>query len=433
MLPVVALLACASRPGADPAAAVDSSRAFQRSAQRALAAGDLAGYLADVRRAAALRPHHPTLLYHLARAYVMKDSVSRGLASLQRLAAMGIAVEPGRDSGFSRIRGDPAFASLGERFAANAAPTAHSTLAFTLHGERAFLPEGVALDPRTGTFYVGSVHLRRIVRVREGVADPFAPDAALWSVMGMAVDTARDLLWAATSAVAAGAGTDSAEIGRAAIVALDLGTGARRGWFPAPDDGKPHWLGDLTLTPDGEVLTSDSRTPAVYRLRTLEGVLERVPLEGRLLSPQGLVPSADGRALYLADYALGIVRIDLVSGATRVLPYPEDATLLGVDGLYRRGRTLIGIQNGISLHRLVAMRLNAAGSGIERVTVLEANHPRFDEPTLGILRADTLFYVANSGWERFSDPGTPAAASEPSILKLVLAVDGDGPPRAGSR
>jgi sugar lactone lactonase YvrE len=177
------------------------------------------------------------------------------------------------------------------------------------------------------------------------------------------------------------------------------------------------------VAPNGDVITSDSRTPAVYRLRTLDGVLEPIALRGRLLSPQGLATSADGRALYLADYALGIVRIDLSNGAMTVLPYPEDATLLGVDGLYRHGRTLIGIQNGVSPHRVVAMALNPDGKRIDRVVVLEANHPLFAEPTLGVLRGDTLFYVANSEWERFSDPGTADSASEPRVLRLVLPVD----------
>jgi sugar lactone lactonase YvrE len=238
--------------------------------------------------------------------------------------------------------------------------------------------------------------------------------------MGMTVDTARNLLWAATSAVAEGGHTDSADIGHAAVVALDLATGTRRGWYPAPEDGHAHWLGDLTLAPNGEVITSDSRTPAVYRLRSLDGTLEPVPLHGRLVSPQGLATSPNGRVLYLSDYSLGVVRIDLGTGAMTVLPYPDDATLLGVDGLYRHGRTLIGIQNGVAPHRVVAMTLNEDGTRIRRVTVLEANHPLFVEPTLGTLSGDTLFYVANSEWERFSNSSAADSASEPRVLRLVL-------------
>lgn len=388
-----------------------------------MAKDDLPGYLANVREALALRPHHPTLLYHLARAYVVNDSVGAGLEALEHLAAMGIAVRPQRDSGFLRAWELPRFASVRDRFTANAGPTDRSRLAFTLTGERAFLPEGVTLDSRTGTFYVGSVHQQRIVQVRDGETRSFAPGAALWSVMGMTVDTARDLLWVATSAVSEGRETDSADVGRAAVAALDLATGTRRGWYPAPNDGHEHWLGDLIQAPNGDIIASDSRTPALYRLRALDGALESVTLQGSLSSPQGLTMTADGRAIYLADYALGPVRIDRETGEILPLAYPDDATLLGMDGLYRRGRTLIGIQNGVRPHRIVAMTLNRAGTAIERVTVLEANHPLFAEPTLGTLHADTLFYVANSQWGLFTDTASAATATEPRILRLPLPPD----------
>jgi hypothetical protein len=234
----VAVVACGTQSTPDRASVVERSRTFERAADSGLARGNPASYLANVREAAALRPHHPTLVYHLARAYVMNDSITRGLAMLDRLAAMGIAVRPQRDSGFVRLWHHPAFVSLLERFAANATPTEHSTLAFTLAGERAFLPEGVTLDPRTGTFYVGSVHQQRIVQVQDGIARPFASAEAFWSVMGMAVDTACNLLWAATSSVAEGNDTDSADVGRAAIVALDLTTERVAGGTRHPMTGR---------------------------------------------------------------------------------------------------------------------------------------------------------------------------------------------------
>jgi sugar lactone lactonase YvrE len=403
----------------DPSTPVLQSRALARAADSALNSGDLRTYLADAREAARLRPQHPSLLYHLARAYVLNDSLEQGLHALARLAAMGIAVHPRGDTTFAALRGRAAFDSLCDRFDANGRPAAHSTLAFTLTGQSAFLPEGLARDPRTGAFYVGSVHQHRIVRWDDGVARTFAPGATLWSAMGMAVDTARGLLWVATSAVAEG-GADSTTIGRAALAAFDLASGARRGWYPAPEDGDPHWFGDLTLADDGDVFTTDSRTPAVYRLRSLAGSLERLALPGHLQSPQGLAMAAGGRDLFVADYALGIVRIEPGRATMAVLPCPDTVTLLGIDGLYRDHNTLIGIQNGVSPHRVVRIVLDAAGTAIRSVEVLEASHPLFAEPTLGVVQHDTLFYVANSEWGRFDAAGDPARASPPRILALSL-------------
>ena len=37
--------------------------------------------------------------------------------------------------------------------------------------------------------------------------------------------------------------------------------------------------------------------------------------------------------------------------------------------------------------------------------MLERAHPRYDEPTLGVLVDEDLFYIANSQWERFGEDG----------------------------
>ena len=105
---------------------------------------------------------------------------------------------------------------------------------------------------------------------------------------------------------------------------------------------------------------------------------------------------------------------------------PDDVTLLGIDGLACYGDDLIAVQNGVRPHRVVRFVVNAAADGVERAEVLEANHPRFEEPTLGTVVGDTYFYVANSPWNRFDRDGNlPEAATlkAPVILKIELARD----------
>ena len=53
-----------------------------------------------------------------------------------------------------------------------------------------------------------------------------------------------------------------------------------------------------------------------------------------------------------------------------------------------------------------------------------ANLPEFDEPTLGVVHGDELYFVANSHWNRFDrDNRLPEGLSGPIILKLSLAQD----------
>ena len=55
--------------------------------------------------------------------------------------------------------------------------------------------------------------------------------------------------------------------------------------------------------------------------------------------------------------------------------------------------------------------------------MLERAHPRYDEPTLGVVVAGELYYIANSQWERFGQDGTVAdstALQRPVVLRLPL-------------
>jgi hypothetical protein len=57
------------------------------------------------------------------------------------------------------------------------------------------------------------------------------------------------------------------------------------------------------------------------------------------------------------------------------------------------------------------------------VTVLERAHSRYDEPTLGVVVGDALYYVANSQYGALRDDGTldDARLKEPTILRMPLA------------
>src|SRR5512143_2415184 len=72
------------------------------------------------------------------------------------------------------------------------------------------LVEDVAWDARTATWYISSVHQRRILAIgRDGQIRDFVPAGGdgLWAAFAMAIDTARNLLWVTTAATPEGLGT----------------------------------------------------------------------------------------------------------------------------------------------------------------------------------------------------------------------------------
>jgi hypothetical protein len=266
------------------------------------------------------------------------------------------------------------------------------------------------------------VRQRLILRVdRARQPHPFADrSAGLWAALGLAVDAPRRRLWVATAAMPEMADALPADEGRSALVALDLGTGRPLGRYELPA-GRPHVLGDVIVGPGGDVFTTDSTSPALYRLPVNGGALEPIAAGEPFVSPQGLALSADGKRLFVADYAKGIFAVEIDSRRVRLLDAARTAGILGIDGLYGAGDSLIGVQNGTAPPRL--LRLAVEGDRIASVEVVDAGHPSAPDPTLGVVVGNRFFYIGNSQWESARPGGRmdPAVRQEdPTILQVEL-------------
>jgi sugar lactone lactonase YvrE len=419
-------LACATPARAaaqdDP---VLASRAAYQQAVKAYEAHDVPAFLARAREAQRLRPDHGGVTYALASACAMSGDTAGAFAMLRRFARLGYTADIMADSDLAPLRSLPAFEVVRRSLARNAEPVMRSQAAFTLP-ERDLLTEGIAWDARTGAFFVGSVHHRKILRVdRSGrVAQFVAPSRdGLWAPLGMRADSARGLLWVATTALPQMVGYDSADAGRSGLYAFDLATGALRGRYLLPRDGAMHALGDVVITRAGDVYASDSRGPAIYRVRAGADTLEEFLRSPLLLSAQGMAFDRDERTMYVADYARGLLRVDLATREIQPVPAADGVLALGIDGLYAAGHDLIGVQNGVAPYRVVRLHLDGEGRRIVSADVLERARPDYAEPTLGVVVRGALYYVANSQWEQFREDGTIAAPGElkaPLVLRLPL-------------
>jgi sugar lactone lactonase YvrE len=168
-------------------------------------------------------------------------------------------------------------------------------------------------------------------------------------------------------------------------------------------------LGDVIVAPNGDVFTTDSTSPALYRLPANGRALEVMAAAEPFVSLQGLALSADGKRIFVADYAKGIFAVDIESRRVRLLDAPSTAGILGIDGLYRAGDALIGVQNGSAPPRL--LRLAVDGERITSVEVVDAGHPSAPDPTLGVVVGNRFYYVGNSQWES----ARPGGQVDPSV------------------
>jgi hypothetical protein len=403
---------------------LDSRRASQ-AAIHAYQAHDYPSFLAHAKEAERLRPAHGGVIYNLACAYALTGDTAAALAMLNRYASLGYVADVAADSDLAALRGTSGLEQVRQRLARNEAPLVRSAVAFTLP-ENDLLTEGIAYDPKEKTFYLGSVHHRKIVRVdRAARVSDFVTEGrdSLWAPLGMRVDPVRRVLWVAVSALPQMTGFALSDSGRSGVFRYDLASGRLTGRFLVPPDGAEHALGDVTISRRGDVYASDSRSPAIYRVRAGADSLERFLTSPLLLSAQGMALTPDERTMYLADYSRGILRIDLTSRAVTLLPTSTTVLALGIDGLYLVDGRLVGIQNGVEPHRVVGLTLSPAGDSITASEVLERAHPRYAEPTLGVIVGRDLCYVANSQWERFGEDGHIADSSAllpPTVLRLRL-------------
>lgn len=378
----------------------------------------------NMKQALALRPNYGLYTYYIAIGYALDGNREEAIGWLNRLAEMGLVYNVAANEDFKSLRETNEFKAVLDKFRRNAQPSGNSVTAFTF-AEKGLVPEGLAYDPVEGTFYIGSVYKRKIVKVNAaGEAKDFsAPADGLWSVMGMRVDAARRLLWVCTASHQQMMNYDAAEKGLSGIYKYNLKTGELLKKYLLPSQVKGHWLGDLVLNSQGDVFATDSVSPAIYFLNRKTDSLELFLESNAFVNPQGLAFSADGKRLFMADYLKGVFAIDVKTKALSLLTPAGGSTMLGIDGLYYHRGKLIAVQNGVNPNRLVQMSLDKRAASITRFEVLEANNPSFDEPTLGVLDGDNLFYIANSQWGMIDEKGNLGAEDklkQPIIMKLKL-------------
>jgi streptogramin lyase len=344
--------------------------------------------------------------------------------ALTLLADMGLTVELS-DSDFTAVRDAPAVRAVAARLTANAAPLIRSTVAATLV-EPDFWPEGISHDAHRGVWYVASVRHRKVARIdRKGGAHDFITEGqdSLWAALGVRADPEHSTLWVTTAAIPQMAGYVAADSGRSGIFAFDLESGKLKARYLLPASAAGHLLGDLVVAPNGDVYATDSRDPAIWKIPRDSTRAEQFLRHPLFRSLQGPVLDPSGKTLYVADYSVGVLAIELASRAVRALPTPPRSTALGIDGLVWYRGSLIGVQNGVAPARVVRLRLDPAGQRIENVEVLDRHLPLAAEATIGTVWGDRYFYVANSQWEAYDNAGRlkPGVRLEPlRILELRL-------------
>jgi hypothetical protein len=397
---------------------------YYKEAVNAYKSKDYAASLANFTKAVELVPNYPRMIYNIAVLQTLLDNKTAAMKTLNQLADMGLIFAVDKDESFNPLKDTAEFKALLTKFESNKTPLVKSVRAFTID-EKGLIAESIAYDPTTETFYLSSVHKRKIISLdRSGAVKTFADEqSGLWSVLGMKVDAKRRHLWVTSSAFSQMLNFKKDEEGFAGIFKFDLTTGKLIKKYILPNTPKHHALGDLVVNANGDVFATDSLTPTVYAVRSQQDELELFIESEQFASPQGLTFSDDEKHLFVADYARGIFDLDVKTKKVVYLTPPTNATLHGIDGLYFYKGSLIATQNGINPNRVIRISLSPDLKQFKSFAVIEANNPLFDEPSLGLINKDDFYFIANSQWGKISDDGKLAPAEKlqnPLILRVKL-------------
>lgn len=413
----------AAREADAPSTPQTLARDMFAQANRAMADGDYEAARRLLEAALDLKPAHPAILRGLATVARRAGRPEDAFLALEQLAGAGLTLDIDPFAEFLEDADQERFSALTRALAANAAPVGRAEAVARIDRGGALI-EGVAIDIETDRLFLSSVTGREIL-----LLEPFARDTpevfadrddGLWSVFGLAVDDRTRVVWAGSAAIDQ-TPLDEGETGGTALFAFDLVTGDLYRRYEI--DGAVQ-IADFTVR-DGTVYATDSGAPRVYVLDSVSGELEVLAEDPRFVSLQGAALARG--ALYVADYATGLWRIDLGDRSVSLVRAGAES-LIGIDGLRQtRDGRLIAVRNGSLPHQVMAIDLDPEGRAVASTQVLLRGHPDMGgdlaEPTLVDTADGRAWLVANAAWPRHTAQADGSPQGEPAptvILELDL-------------
>jgi sugar lactone lactonase YvrE len=206
----------------------------------------------------------------------------------------------------------------------------------------ALYPETIEYEPARDRFLLGSFRGGAIYAVsRDGTATVLVDDPRLCSVLGIAVDRARNRVWAVNSDLGASAKPSAAGPKHlAAVAAYDLTTGQPLLYVDvAPLHPGPHLLNGIALDTAGNAYVSDSFSPVLYKLDTAGHAsvfLQSEQFIGDGINLNGLVVHPDGYLLVIKKSDGSLFKVPL-SNPTGFSKVRTERSFIGGDGLTLAG------------------------------------------------------------------------------------------------
>lgn len=302
-------------------------------------------------------------------------------------------------------------------------PFAPGEIAFRI-ADPDLIPEGIAYDASTKTFFVGSTFQRKIVAVdAAGRVRDFTTEGqnGLFGVLGLRVDPSRRVLWAISSNAGGtmpARGLDKSCLGCSTVTSYSIESGALLEKYVLGNKPAVYFLNDLAIAPNGDVYLTDTMSGDVYRITREKKALEQFVSLGANTFPNGIDISTDGRTLFAAT-ALGLRTVRIADRhVADVKGMPGERPPL-IDGLYFVDNSLIAVQPFEPARVIVRYRLSNAHT-IVTAEVIAAEHPQHKQPTTGVVVGNEFYYIANSQLQFFRAMYKDGAYDRSALTDVVV-------------
>ena len=247
------------------------------------------------------RPGDANLLYNLACGQALTGQTAAAEKTLLQLAALRASSDLDADTDFDAIRQSAGYRAASAKMKALRGDVVSSgaVVAFTIP-EKGLVPEGVAYDPKTKSFFLSSIRKREVYRIdASGKATVFvAPrQGGLRSAAGIAVDPRSRSLWVASEAMPHMEGHVKDEPLQSAVFEFDADTGKFRRELKAPALEKPAAFDDVSVGPDGRLWVNDGFNGRIFTLAPGGSALEVFLETGEFRGTQGIAPTPDGKSI----------------------------------------------------------------------------------------------------------------------------------------
>lgn len=401
----VALLHCC--PGIQaqeaPQAKARSIPELVREGRAAYGEGDFAAYRDVLLEMRKLRPNNSDYMYQTVLAHALLEDRSAAYELMLHMQRQGLSYDFNATEQSERIRGTQVYDHVNELLVRQGQPAGMAKQLFELP-PNLLLPTAIAWDESRKVLLVGAaregtVHavgldgeVRELLRA--------TADNGLWGVFGLLVDVPNNRLWVTSAASPVTVGFDKADTGRSGLFEFTLDKLDLVRQYPVPMDGRPHRLAGLARTPAGDIFAVDTVLPIIYRLEAGADSIQPFVASGDMVSLRGIAISPDGNRVYVADYEMGIMILDLAQRRVSMLQVPATFNPGGIEGLLAWNDYLVVIQNGLKPQRIMRLELNETGDSVTGVAPLAVAQPEFDFPNFGTLVGDELVFLANSHWVR---------------------------------